>query len=69
MVNGLKALLIQPDGSQDIGDVIQIAKKEGARLFYKSGKIKVLEVVHSRYGEVVVVQNGNGCISEQTKKA
>ncbi len=57
MSRNIKALIIQPKFGSDLGDIIQIAKTEGPKLFFRCDNVKVLEVVHSQYGEIAVVQN------------
>jgi len=35
------------------------------KIFKNPGKIKVLDVLSSRFGYVLVVQNSDGCIAEK----
>jgi len=37
------------------------------KLYRNPQKIKVLDVINRSYGWLVVVQNGDGCISEEKK--
>lgn len=56
-----KALLIKTKNDMDMHDVLQVAKAEGAKLLHsKSYNIRVLDILHSRYGVIVVVRDG-GC--------
>jgi hypothetical protein len=64
----LKALLIRAQPEIDLGNILQIARSEGMKIFHNPQKIKVLELLNSRYGYVVVVQNSDGSIAEDTKK-
>ena len=67
-MNGLKALVIQAPFETDMGNIIQIARSEGMKIFHNPSKIKVVEATHSANGYwVVVVQNGEGSISESKK--
>ena len=53
----------------DMGNIVQVARAEGMKLYRVPGKIKVLDVINRPYGWiVVVVQNGDGCISEEKTK-
>lgn len=65
-MSNIKALIIQPKPNGDLGDILQIARAESAKIFYNPKKIKVLEILHSRYGEIAVVQNSDGCIAEKS---
>lgn len=65
MNNNRKALIIQTKPDSDLGDILQIARSEGHRLFRNPCKITVLEVLHSKYGEIAVVQNSEGCIRDE----
>ena len=67
-MNHAKALIIQTPFETDIGNVVQIARAEGMKLFHEPGKIKVLDVINRPYGWLVVVQNGDGCIPESKSK-
>lgn len=68
-MKGVKALIIQKSYKADLGHVIQIARAEAMKAFYKPGKIKVVDVVKwPPHGWIMVVQNGEGCISEDMKK-
>jgi adenosylmethionine-8-amino-7-oxononanoate aminotransferase len=66
-MNNVKALVIQMPLEVDLHNVIQVARAEGMKLYKTPGKIKVLDMVSRPYGWIVVVQNGDGCISEQAK--
>ena len=68
MSSNLKALLVRCNGDKDLGDILQIGKAEAMKIFHNSGKIKVLEVLNSKFGTVLVVQNSDGCIAENMKK-
>jgi len=64
-VEGVKALIIQKSYGADLGNLLQIARAEGAKVFHEPNKIKVLHVVKwYPYGWIMVVQNGEGSISE-----
>lgn len=68
-MKGVKALIVQMPYEVDIGNVIQVARAEGMKLFHKPDKIKVVDVVKwVPHGWIVVVQNGEGCISENMSK-
>ena len=61
-----KALIIKTNPNMDMSDVVQVAKAEGAKLLHsKSYNVKVLDILHSRYGVIAVVRDG-GC-SVRTK--
>jgi len=65
----MKALIIQMPFEVDMGNIVQVARAEGMKLYRVPGKIKVLDVINRPYGWiVVVVQNGDGCISEEKTK-
>lgn len=67
-MNGLKALVIQAPFESDLGNIVQISRAEGMKIFHNPSKIKVVEAIHSSNGYwIVVVQNGEGSISESTK--
>ena len=59
--NPLKALIIKINGKTDMGDIIEIAKAEASKFYRKPNKISVLDILHSRYGVIAVVQNLDGC--------
>ena len=64
--NNLKALLVRSNGKQDVNDILQIGKSEASRIFHnKPSDNKVVEVLNSKFGTVLVVQNGDGCISDK----
>ena len=65
MVSNLKALIIQSKPNGDLGDTVQVARAEGMKIFRNPTKIRVLEVVHSKYGEIAVVQNGESCVPDK----
>ena len=56
-----KALLIKTNGNMDMSDILKVAQAEGSKLYRKPNKISVLDIVHSRYGVIAVVQNLDGC--------
>ncbi len=64
-MNGLKALVINAPFETDLGNIVQIARAEGSKIFHNPEKIKVFDIIKTSYGFVVVVQNGNGCIPEK----
>jgi len=64
----LKALVIKMPFEKDLGNVIQVARAEGMKLFRKPEKIMVVDLVRRDYGYIVVVRNGDGCISEKVKE-
>jgi len=55
----MKALLIPISPSKDLGDVLQIARSEGKRLFKTRENVKVVWAHDTPYGWVVVVQLGS----------
>jgi len=64
-LKGVKALIIQKPYEADLGNVIQIARAEAMKIFRKPNKIKVVDVLKwYPHGWIVVVQNGDGSISE-----
>jgi hypothetical protein len=63
-MNHAKALVIQASFETDLGNIVQIARAEGMKLYKTPSKIKVLDIIRREYGWIVVVQNGEGCISE-----
>jgi len=63
-MKGVKALIIQKRYGADLGNVLQIARSEAMKIFHKPNKITVVDVIHKNYGWIVVVQNGEGSISE-----
>ena len=67
-MNGLKALVISAPFETDLGNIVQIARAEGAKIFHNPDKIKVFDIIKKEYGYVVVVQNANGCIRESKSK-
>jgi len=67
-MNGLKALVLQMPFETDMGNIISVARAEGMKIFHNATKIKVLDIIKTSYGFVVVVQNGNGCIPESQSK-
>ncbi len=66
-MNNVKALIVQVDANKDLGDVLQIGRAEAMHLFKNPTKIKILDVLPSRFGYVLVVQNSDGCIAESKK--
>ena len=67
-MNHLKALVVQMPFEKDLGNIIQVARAEGMKLYKNPEKIKVLDIINRPYGWLVVVQNGDGCISEEKPK-
>jgi hypothetical protein len=64
----VKALIVQMPYENDLTNVIQVARAEGMKLFHNSNKIRVVDVLKwYPHGWIVVVQNGDGCISEKKK--
>ena len=55
-----KALIIKTKPNMDMGDVLKIAKAEGSRLFKKPNKVRVVDLLRSRYGVIAVVQRLDG---------
>mgnify|MGYP007084714486 CR=1 FL=1 len=53
----LKALVIRVKDGMDMGDVLQIARSEGGKLFKNHGKINVVDLIKRSYGVVAVVQD------------
>jgi len=52
-----KALLIRVNPKMDIGDVVQVARAEGKKLFNTSRNVKVVDVMRrNEYEFVVIVQ-------------
>ncbi len=65
-----KALLVKPPqrGDWDLGDVLAVARAEGKKLFKTSENVRVVWVVHSPYGYVVIVEGCSqlsGCKMEE----
>jgi hypothetical protein len=67
-LNGLKALVIQAPFESDLGNIIQIARSEGMKIFHNPSKIRVFDVIRTSYGFIAVVQNGDGCISDKQEE-
>jgi hypothetical protein len=67
MVNDIKALIIQTNGRKDLGDILQIGRAEAMKIFRNPNKIRVLYHIPCPYGEILVVQNSDGCIAEKRK--
>lgn len=65
----LKALLIKMKPNMDIGDVVQIAKAEGSKLFHKPNRVSVVDLLRSPYGVIAVVQSLDGCSQKNRSKA
>jgi len=63
----LKALIVKMPSEKDLGNIIQVARAEGIKIFHKPDKIMVVDLLRRDYGWIVVVQNGDGCISENMK--
>ena len=69
-MKGVKALIVQAPYETDIHNVIQIARAEGMKLFHKPDKIRVVDVLKwYPHGWIVVVQNGDSCISESMRES
>ena len=65
-MRAVKALIVQMPYEVEMGNVIQVARAEAIKLFHKPDKIRVLDVLKwYPHGWIVVVQNGDGCISEK----
>lgn len=62
-MNHIKALVVNLPFERDIGNVVQIARSEGMKLYRKPSKIKVLDLINKPYGWICVIQNENGCSS------
>lgn len=61
----VKALIVQLSYEADLHNVIQVARAEAMKIFRKPSKIKVVDLLKwSPHGWIVVVQNGEGSISE-----
>lgn len=67
-MNRFKALIVQTNGTKDLGDILQIARAEAMKLFRNPCKIQVVFHTSSPYGEILVVQNTEGCIGESKSK-
>jgi len=68
-VKGVKALIVQMPYESDLHNVMQVARAEGMKLFHNPDKIKVVDVLKwYPHGWIVVVQNGDGSISENKTK-
>ena len=67
MTSNIKALIVQVSDGKDLGDILQIGRAEAMRIFRNPSKIKVLYHASCPFGEILVVQNGDGCISEQKR--
>lgn len=69
-----KAVIVRMPYESDLHNVIQVARAEGMKLYKHPGKIKVVDVLKwYPHGWIVVVQNGvvqngDGCISENDEK-
>jgi len=64
----VKALVVQMPYEVDLHNVIQVARAEGMKIFHKPNKIRVVDVLKwYPHGWIVVVQNGDGSISEKMK--
>jgi len=67
-VRGVKALIVQMPYEADFHNVIQVARSEAMKVFHRPQKIKVVDVLKwYPHGWIVVVQNGDGRISEDLK--
>lgn len=67
-MRGVKALIVQAPYEVDISNVVKIARAEAMKIFHKPDKIKVVELLRWHpHGWIAVVQNGDGCISEDLK--
>jgi len=56
-MGNLKALVVKMPFEKDLGNVIQVARAEGKKIFRNADKIVVLDVIRRDYGWIVVVQN------------
>ena len=65
-MNDIKVLVVHMPFETDLGNLIQVARAEGMKIYRNPGKIKVLDLVYKPYGWLVVVQNGDSCISEKS---
>jgi len=65
-MKGVKALVVQMPYEADLHNVISVARSEGMKLFHNADKVKVVDVLKwYPHGWIVVVQNGDGSISEK----
>lgn len=63
-----KAVIVRMPYETDLTNVIQVARAEGMKLYRHPDKIKVVDLLKwPPHGWIVVVQNGDGCISEDGK--
>ena len=53
----LKALVVRVPAKADVGDVLQIARVEGMKIFRGKVKIDVVDLIRRDYGWVAVVRN------------
>jgi hypothetical protein len=56
-MSDLKALVVKMPFEKDLGNVIQVARAEGRKIFHNAGKIEVLDLMRRDYGFVVVIQD------------
>lgn len=64
-----KAVIVRMPYETDLHNVIQVARAEGMKLYRHPEHIKVVDVLKwYPHGWIVVVQNGDGCNSEDGKK-
>lgn len=69
-MKSIKALIIQMPYEVDMGNVIQVARAEAMKLFHKPNKIRIVDVLKwYPHGWIVVVQNGDSCISEKVNSS
>jgi len=52
----LKALVVRVPAGADVGDVLQIARAEGMKIFRGKAKVEVVDLIRRDYGWVVVVR-------------
>lgn len=64
-----KTVIVRMPYKTDLHNVIQVARAEGMKLYKNPTKIKVVDVLKwYPHGWIVVVQNGEGSIPENSKK-
>ena len=62
----LKAILVRANSDKDVNDILQIGKSEASRIFHNSNKDnKVVELLNSKFGTVLIIQDKNGCSNEK----
>ena len=64
-MKSVKPLLIEMPFESDIGNVIQVARAEGKKVF-KCEKVQIYDVIRwYPHGWIVMCQNGDGCSNGQ----